>query len=157
MPPYHFQNSNADGIGDIQGIISRLDYLKWLGIGAIWLCPVYDSPNADMGYDIRNYESIMAEFGTMEDFEQLVEELHKRDIKLVMDLVVNHSSDEHAWFIESRKSKDKSLSGLLHLERRQGRGKSPTIGHLSLRHPRGVRIRQQTNGICTCSAKSSRI
>ena len=104
--PRSFQDSNADGIGDIQGIISRLDYLKWLGIGAIWLCPVYDSPNADMGYDIRNYESIMAEFGTMEDFEQLVEELHKRDIKLVMDLVVNHSSDEHAWFIESRKSKD---------------------------------------------------
>lgn len=103
--PRSFQDSNADGIGDIQGIISRLDYLKWLGIGAIWLCPVYDSPNADMGYDIRNYESIMAEFGTMEDFEQLVEELHKRDIKLVMDLVVNHSSDEHAWFIESRKSK----------------------------------------------------
>ena len=104
--PRSFQDSNADGIGDIQGIISRLDYLKWLGIGAIWLCPVYDSPNADMGYDIRNYESIMAEFGTMEDFEQLVEELHKQDIKLVMDLVVNHSSDEHAWFIESRKSKD---------------------------------------------------
>lgn len=104
--PRSFQDSNADGIGDIQGIISRLDYLKWLGIGAIWLCPVYDSPNADMGYDIRNYESIMVEFGTMEDFEQLVEELHKRDIKLVMDLVVNHSSDEHAWFIESRKSKD---------------------------------------------------
>lgn len=103
--PRSFQDSNADGTGDIQGIISRLDYLKWLGIGAIWLCPVYDSPNADMGYDIRNYESIMAEFGTMEDFEQLVEELHKRDIKLVMDLVVNHSSDEHAWFIESRKSK----------------------------------------------------
>lgn len=104
--PRSFQDSNGDGIGDIQGIISRLDYLKWLGIGAIWLCPVYDSPNADMGYDIRNYESIMAEFGTMEDFEQLVEELHKQDIKLVMDLVVNHSSDEHAWFIESRKSKD---------------------------------------------------
>lgn len=104
--PRSFQDSNGDGIGDIRGIISRLDYLKWLGIGAIWLCPVYDSPNADMGYDIRNYESIMAEFGTMEDFDQLVEELHKRDIKLVMDLVVNHSSDEHAWFVESRKSKD---------------------------------------------------
>lgn len=104
--PRSFQDSNGDGIGDIQGIISRLDYLKWLGIGAIWLCPVYDSPNADMGYDIRDYESIMAEFGTMEDFDQLVEELHKRDIKLVMDLVVNHSSDEHAWFVESRKSKE---------------------------------------------------
>jgi len=104
--PRSFQDSNGDGIGDIQGIISRLDYLKWLGIGAIWLCPVYDSPNADMGYDIRDYERIMAEFGTMEDFDQLLEEMHKRDIKLVMDLVVNHSSDEHAWFVESRKSKD---------------------------------------------------
>lgn len=104
--PRSFQDSNGDGIGDIQGIISRLDYLKWLGIGAIWLCPVYDSPNADMGYDIRDYEKIMAEFGTMEDFDQLLEEMHKRDIKLVMDLVINHSSDEHAWFVESRKSKD---------------------------------------------------
>ena len=104
--PRSFQDSNGDGIGDIHGIISRLDYLKWLGIGAIWLCPVYDSPNADMGYDIRDYERIMSEFGTMEDFEQLVAELHKRDIKLVMDLVANHSSDEHAWFVESRKSKE---------------------------------------------------
>lgn len=104
--PRSFQDSNGDGIGDIQGIISRLDYLKWLGIGAIWLCPVYDSPNADMGYDIRDYERIMSEFGTMEDFDQLVAELHKRDIKLVMDLVANHSSDEHAWFVESRKSKE---------------------------------------------------
>lgn len=104
--PRSFQDSNGDGIGDIQGIISRLDYLKWLGIGAIWLCPVYDSPNTDMGYDIRDYEKIMTEFGTMEDFDRLLEEMHKRDIKLIMDLVVNHSSDEHAWFVESRKSKD---------------------------------------------------
>ena len=104
--PRSFQDSNGDGIGDIPGIISRLDYLKWLGIGAIWLCPVYDSPNADMGYDIRDYEKIMTEFGTMEDFDRLLEEMHKRDMKLIMDLVVNHSSDEHPWFVESRKSKD---------------------------------------------------
>ncbi len=104
--PRSFQDSNGDGIGDINGIISRLDYLKWLGVGAVWLCPIYDSPNADMGYDIRDYEKIMAEFGTMEDFDRLVQEMHRRDIKLVMDLVVNHSSDEHAWFVESRKSKD---------------------------------------------------
>ena len=104
--PRSFQDSNGDGIGDLQGIISRLDYLKWLGIGAIWLCPVYDSPNADMGYDIRDYEKIMAEFGTMEDFDQLVAELHRRGMKLIMDLVVNHTSDEHRWFLESRKSKD---------------------------------------------------
>lgn len=106
--PRSFQDSNGDGIGDLRGIISRLDYLKWLGIGAVWLCPVYDSPNADMGYDIRDYEKIMAEFGTMEDFKLLLEEFHRRDMKLIMDLVVNHSSDEHAWFVESRKSKDNS-------------------------------------------------
>ena len=104
--PRSFQDSNCDGIGDIPGIISRLDYLKWLGVGAVWLCPVYDSPNADMGYDIRDYEKIMSEFGTMEDFDTLLREMHKRDIKLVMDLVVNHSSDEHPWFVESRKSLD---------------------------------------------------
>lgn len=104
--PRSFQDSNGDGIGDLRGIIRRLDYLKELGIGAVWLCPVYDSPNADMGYDIRDYEKIMAEFGTTEDFDELLAEMHKRDIKLVMDLVVNHSSDEHKWFVGSRKSKD---------------------------------------------------
>lgn len=104
--PRSFQDSNGDGVGDLRGIISRLDYLKWLGVGAVWLCPVYDSPNADMGYDIRDYEQIMSEFGTLADFDLLVQEMHKRDIKLIMDLVVNHSSDEHAWFIEARKSKD---------------------------------------------------
>lgn len=104
--PRSFQDSNGDGIGDLRGIISRLDYLKSLGVGAVWLCPVYDSPNADMGYDIRDYEKIMTEFGTMEDFDELLRELHSRDIKLVMDLVVNHSSDEHRWFAESRSSRD---------------------------------------------------
>ena len=73
--PRSFQDSNGDGIGDLRGIISRLDYLRWLGVGAVWLCPIYDSPNADMGYDIRNYESVMAEFGTMEDFDELVTQL----------------------------------------------------------------------------------
>lgn len=104
--PRSFQDSNGDGIGDLRGIISRLDYLKGLGVGAVWLCPVYDSPNADMGYDIRDYEKIMAEFGTMEDFDELLREMHSRDIKLVMDLVVNHSSDEHRWFVESRSSRE---------------------------------------------------
>lgn len=104
--PRSFQDSNGDGIGDLRGIISRLDYLKSLGVGAVWLCPVYDSPNADMGYDIRDYEKIMAEFGTMEDFDELLREMHSRDINLVMDLVVNHSSDEHRWFVESRSSRE---------------------------------------------------
>lgn len=104
--PRSFQDSDGDGVGDLKGILSRLDYLQWLGVGAVWLCPVYDSPNADMGYDIRNYEKIMAKFGTMADFDALLEGLHQRGIRLVMDLVVNHSSDEHTWFVESRKAKD---------------------------------------------------
>lgn len=104
--PRSFLDANGDGVGDLRGIIQKLDYLKALGIGAVWLCPIYDSPNDDNGYDIRDYETIMAEFGTMADFDALLEGLHARDIKLVMDLVVNHSSDEHAWFRESRKSQN---------------------------------------------------
>lgn len=99
-------DGNGDGIGDLQGILEKLDYLKELGIDVIWLSPVYDSPNDDNGYDIRNYQAIMNEFGTMDDFDQLLEEIHKRDMKLIMDLVVNHTSDEHDWFVESKKSKD---------------------------------------------------
>ncbi len=104
--PRSFQDSNGDGIGDIQGIISRLDYIKSLGVDIIWLCPVYRSPNDDNGYDIADYRNIMEEFGTMADFDELLEGMHQRGLKLVMDLVVNHSSDEHAWFEESKKSKD---------------------------------------------------
>lgn len=104
--PRSFKDSNGDGIGDIQGIISKLDYLKELGIDVVWLSPVYKSPNDDNGYDISDYQNIMDEFGKLDDWDQLIEEMHKRDIKLVMDLVVNHSSDEHEWFVESRKSKD---------------------------------------------------
>jgi oligo-1,6-glucosidase len=104
--PRSFRDSNGDGIGDLRGIIEKLDYLKWLGVGAVWLCPVYDSPNADMGYDIRDYQKIMEEFGTMEDFDELLCGLHSRDLRLIMDLVVNHSSDEHRWFRETRKSKE---------------------------------------------------
>lgn len=96
-------DSNGDGIGDLQGIISRLDYLKKLGIDVIWLSPVYQSPNDDNGYDISDYQAIMTEFGTMEDFDQLLSQAHKRGLKIVMDLVVNHTSDEHRWFVESRK------------------------------------------------------
>ncbi len=104
--PRSFKDSNGDGIGDLKGITSRLDYLKDLGIDVIWLSPVYKSPNADNGYDISDYRDIMDEFGTMADFDELLAEAHKRNIKIVMDLVVNHTSDEHEWFIQSRKSKD---------------------------------------------------
>lgn len=104
--PRSFQDSNGDGIGDIPGITSRLDYLKELGIDAIWLSPVYASPNDDNGYDISDYEAIHPEFGTMEDMDELIEEGQKRGIRIVMDLVVNHTSDEHNWFVEARKSED---------------------------------------------------
>lgn len=104
--PRSFKDSNGDGIGDLKGITSKLDYLKDLGIDVIWLSPVYQSPNADNGYDISDYRNIMTEFGTMEDFDELLNEAHRRGLKIVMDLVVNHTSDEHAWFVESRKSLD---------------------------------------------------
>ncbi|GEK89585.1 glucan 1,6-alpha-glucosidase [Alkalibacterium putridalgicola] len=104
--PRSFKDSNGDGIGDIPGIISRLDYLKELGIDAIWLSPVYESPNDDNGYDISDYQAIHPDFGTMADMDRLIEEAKSRGIRIVMDLVVNHTSDEHQWFVEGRKSKD---------------------------------------------------
>ena len=103
--PRSFMDSNNDGIGDLQGIISKLDYLKDLGIDVIWICPVYKSPNDDNGYDISDYQDIMSDFGTMEDFNELLSEIHKRNMKIIIDLVINHTSDEHPWFIESRSSK----------------------------------------------------
>ena len=104
--PVSFMDSNGDGIGDIPGITSKLDYLKELGVNCVWLSPVYSSPNADNGYDISNYQDIQPRFGTLEQWDEMLREMHKRGIKLVMDLVVNHSSDEHPWFIESRSSRD---------------------------------------------------
>jgi oligo-1,6-glucosidase len=104
--PRSFYDSNGDGIGDLRGIIQKLDYLKELGIDVVWLCPVYKSPNDDNGYDVSDYQDIMDEFGTLADWDELLTEMHKRGIKLVMDLVVNHTSDEHPWFQESRKSRD---------------------------------------------------
>ena len=98
--PRSFCDSNGDGIGDIEGIISKLDYLKRLGIDIIWLSPIYESPNDDNGYDISDYQNIMREFGNMKDFDRLLEQAHIRNIRIIMDLVVNHTSDEHPWFIE---------------------------------------------------------
>jgi oligo-1,6-glucosidase len=103
--PRSFKDSDGDGIGDLKGIISRLDYIKSLGIDVVWLNPIFSSPNDDNGYDISDYEGIMHEFGTMKDFDALLKGMHAREIKLVLDLVVNHSSDEHKWFRESRKSR----------------------------------------------------
>lgn len=104
--PRSFMDFNNDGIGDLRGIISKLDYLKDLGIDVIWICPMYKSPNDDNGYDISDYQNIMNDFGTMDDFDELLREVHKRNMKIIIDLVINHTSDEHPWFIESRSSKE---------------------------------------------------
>jgi len=104
--PRSFKDSNGDGIGDIPGITSKLDYLQKLGVNVIWLSPHYDSPNADNGYDIRDYRKVMSEFGTMADFDKMLAGIKQRHMRLIIDLVVNHTSDEHHWFVESRKSKD---------------------------------------------------
>lgn len=104
--PISFMDSNGDGIGDLQGIISKLDYLKDLGVDVIWVCPIYKSPNHDNGYDISDYCDIMKEFGTMADFDLMLKEIHIRGMKLMMDLVLNHTSHEHPWFLDSKRSKD---------------------------------------------------
>ncbi|WP_066889341.1 alpha-glucosidase [Clostridium nigeriense] len=104
--PRSFMDYNNDGIGDLKGIISKLDYIKDLGIDVIWICPMYKSPNDDNGYDISDYQDIMSDFGNMDDFNELLNEVHKRDMKLIIDLVINHTSDEHEWFIESKSSKN---------------------------------------------------
>lgn len=104
--PRSFKDSNGDGIGDLKGIIGKLNYIKELGANIIWLCPIYKSPNDDNGYDISDYRKIMSEFGSEQDFKELLQQMHNRGLKLVMDLVVNHTSDEHPWFIESKSSRD---------------------------------------------------
>jgi oligo-1,6-glucosidase len=109
-----FKDTNGDGIGDLKGVIQKLDYIKSLGIDVVWLNPVYESPNDDMGYDISDYRAIMKQFGSMHDFEVLLDGLHTRGIRLMMDLVVNHTSDEHEWFIQSRKSRDNPYRNYYH-------------------------------------------
>lgn len=112
--PRSFKDSDGDGIGDLKGIISKLDYIQSLGITAVWINPFYSSPNDDNGYDISDYRNIMKEFGTMKDFDTLLKGLHDRKIKLVMDLVVNHSSDEHEWFKQSRSSRTNKFRNYYH-------------------------------------------
>lgn len=112
--PRSFKDNDGDGVGDLKGIESKLDYIKSLGVDVVWLNPIYSSPNTDNGYDISDYQNIMKEFGTMQDFDNLLKGMHDRGIKLVMDLVVNHSSDEHRWFQESRKSRDNPYRDYYH-------------------------------------------
>nr|WP_135851169.1 alpha-glucosidase [Halorussus salinus] len=121
--PRSFFDSDGDGVGDLRGVEAKLDYLDALGVDVVWLNPVYDSPNADNGYDIRDYRDIMDEFGTMDDFDRVLEGLHDRDIRLIMDLVVNHTSDEHEWFRQSRESRDSEFRDFYIW--RDGRGDGP--------------------------------
>ena len=104
--PRSFCDTNADGIGDLPGIIQKLDYLADLGVDALWLSPIYPSPDADFGYDVSDYYSVDPKYGTLEDFDTLVEEAHRRDLRIIMDMVMNHTSDQHPWFLQSRSSRD---------------------------------------------------
>ena len=104
--PRSFCDGNGDGIGDIKGIMSKLDYIKSLGVDAIWFSPLYKSPQEDMGYDIADYKDIAEEYGTLDEFKELLEAIHARGMKVIMDLVINHTSNQHKWFLESMKSKD---------------------------------------------------
>ena len=123
--PRSFYDTNGDGIGDLPGIIEKLDYLKDLGVDALWLSPIYDSPNDDNGYDIRDYRKIMEEFGTMEDFDKLLSEIHKRDMRLIMDLVVNHTSDEHEWFQNALKDPESKYRDYYYFRKDDGSKKEP--------------------------------
>lgn len=130
--PRSFCDGNGDGIGDLRGIISKLDYIKSLGVNAVWLSPCYKSPNDDNGYDISDYRDIMDEFGTMEDFDELIAGLHERGIRLIMDLVVNHTSDEHWWFKESRSSKANPYRDYYYWKKGRGKdGKRPPNNWMS--------------------------
>ena len=113
--PRSFFDTNGDGIGDLRGIIEKLDYLKDLGVSAIWMSPIYDSPNDDNGYDIRDYHKIMREFGTMDDFDELLEKAHEKGMRVIMDLVINHTSDEHEWFQKALQDPDGEYGKFYHL------------------------------------------
>lgn len=123
--PRSFYDTNGDGIGDLRGIIEKLDYLKDLGVDALWLSPIYDSPNDDNGYDIRDYRKIMQEFGTMEDFDELLEKVHAKGMRLIMDLVINHTSDEHEWFQKALESPDSKYRDYYYFRKDDGSKKEP--------------------------------
>lgn len=140
-------------MGDLRGIREKLPYLKELGVNLLWLSPVYDSPNDDNGYDIRDYRKIMAEFGTMEDFDALLAEAHANGMKLIMDLVVNHTSDEHPWFQSSLHDPDGPCRDY-YIWHKGRDGKEPNNWVSFFPAPRGITIPNGTNGRCTCSAKA---
>ena len=152
-----FQDANGDGTGDIRGLTARLDYLQWLGIDCIWLLPIYESPLRDGGYDIADYLRILPEYGNIADFVELVEQAHKRGIRIIADLVMNHTSDQHPWFQASRVGAGRALRRLLRVERRR-RTSTRTRGSSSStprpRTGRSTRCAASTSG--TGSSRTSR-
>lgn len=154
--PKSFCDTNGDGIGDLRGIISKLDYLKELGVDIIWLSPIYKSPFVDQGYDISDYYAIAEEFGTMEEFDELLAEAKKRDMYLIMDLVVNHCSDKHEWFQKALADPDGPYADYFYF--RKGKNGNPPSNYRSyFGGTAGSRYRDRTNIISICSQRSSRI
>ena len=154
--PRSFKDSNGDGIGDINGIREKLDYLKELGIDVIWLSPVYKSPNDDNGYDISDYYDIMDEFGTMEDMDNLLKEANERGIKILMDLVVNHTSDEHKWFIEAKNLRIMNIEIIIYGEIQQME-MNQMIQDQHLVEVHGNMMKQQVNIIYIYSVRNNQI
>ena len=154
--PRSFKDSNGDGVGDLNGITEKMDYLKELGIDVIWLSPVYESPNDDNGYDISDYCGIMKDFGTMEDYDRMLAAAHERGIRVVMDLVVNHTSDEHPWFMESRSSKENPYRDY-YIWRWQRMEKNQITGAPASPALPGSTTKKQKCIICICFPKSSPI
>ena len=129
--PRSFCDGNGDGIGDLEGVLSKLDYIKSLGVDAIWFSPLYPSPNADYGYDIADYTDISSDYGTLELFKKVLDEAHKRGLKIIMDLVINHTSDQHKWFQESKKGPDNPYHDYYFWRKGRKGGKKPPNNWLS--------------------------
>ena len=146
--PKSFFDSNGDGIGDIRGITAKLDYLNNLGVNLLWLNPIYCSPDDDNGYDISDYQAINPQYGTMADFENFLQEAHRRNMKVIMDLVINHTSDEHPWFIESRKSQDNPYRDY-YIWRDGKEGALRIIGDRTFRSQPGHSTNGRINTTCT--------
>ena len=154
--PKSFLDTNGDGIGDLRGIISKLDYLKSLGIDIIWLSPIYKSPFVDQGYDIADYYAIAEEFGTMEEFDEFLAEAKKRDMHIIMDLVINHCSDKHEWFQRHLRIRTESML-IIFISEMAKMAIHRAIIALILAEAAGRRCRARTNIICICLRRSSRI
>ena len=138
-------DSNGDGVGDLTGLISRLEYLRWLGVDAVWISPIYPSPMKDFGYDVADYTAIHPLFGTLADFDRLILEAHARDLKVILDFVPNHSSEQHPWFVESRSSRDNAKRNWYIWRDPALTAGRQTIGYLALGEALGNTTRLQSN------------